>query len=174
MYWGICGIAVTIAIAGFQMNMPATNPQIGTSIFIIFSGIAIWSLYMAIRESRRNHQATVADPLPVPDLQASTSDAIKKMMNGPEERVFISMLQNGELSAWAMTKGYPNLRPVDPKRWINDTLAYIEDGESLETTIQNPNQRFAWVNGGKAVVNNNAYDIHFNREQLKKHWPSLF
>lgn len=164
--WEPIGIAATV------VAMMGTPLPISIGIPIIILVALLWAIdCFWVREPKGG---IPANPSSKPDIQASTCLALRSMMTGPEERVFISMLQNGELSAWAMTKGYPNLRPVDPKRWINDTLAYIDDGKSIETTIQNPNQRFAWVNGGKAVVNNNAYDIHFNRDQLKRHWPTLF
>lgn len=173
MHLAFFGVAVAIIIAVYQMTLPTISQEVFYVVCAVFGPFAVWCLYMDIRQRRKKHKGR-AEPSSRPDLQASKSDALRKLIETDSRDVFFSMLQNGELSAWSRTKGYPNLRPVRQSRWINDTLAYIDTNGVIETTIQNPLQRYAWVNNGKAIVNTDAYDIYFNKAELKKHWSALF
>lgn len=169
--YGAASITVMAAIGCAPMIWPTLEPSVGIPIMaglLIFAACSFIWAYTAPEGEDKDVAATLT-----PDLPASGSNAIKGIASGDSWKKLNALLHSGEIMAWSRTEGYKNLRPIRPERWFNGSLEFLPSGDSFVADPGDLRPR-PWKKDAAPTMNGRDYDIHFNRAQLKKHWPDLF
>lgn len=114
------------------------------------------------------------------DIRAAESSHVKELMVGRERDKFVGLLQSGDITAWARinSKTYRDLRPIPAKFWMYHKLEFVQIDGSPETLLAgldwNGGQRPWRVTTSPPTIElTQNYDIHFNKAELKKIWPSV-
>lgn len=137
-------------------------------------GAAFFLTWLVIELYQRQKVSSAASAATLtPDLPSSGSNAIKGIASGDSWKKLNALLHSGEIMAWSRTEGYKNLRPIRPERWFNGSLEFLPSGDSFVADPGDLRPR-PWKKDAAPKMNGRDYDIHFNRAQLKKHWPDLF
>lgn len=169
--FGAGGVGVATAIGCAPMTWPTLDPSVGIPIIVgslIFAACGfIWGYTAPPGEDK-----DLATKL-TPDLPASGSLPVRTLTSGDEWKKLNALLHSGAVTAWSRTEGYKNLRPIRPERWFNGSLEFLPNGD---TFVADPGdlRPHPWKKDATPKMNGRDYDIHFNRAQLKKHWPDLF
>ncbi len=150
-----------------------TSGAAGWFIVAFFAAAGLVCFELHQRRIGAPKAVTHAHSAATPDLPASGSNAIKGIASGDSWKKLNALLHSGEIMAWSRTEGYKNLRPIRPERWFNGSLEFLPSGDSFVADPGDLRPR-PWKKGASPKINGRDYDIHFNRAQLKKHWPDLF
>lgn len=171
------GVIVAVIIGIGTMTAWSLDPAVSAPIMIILALVAVTCFLMAWNISREDGEEGAAPVAhAIPDLRAVDSPALREIASGEEWKKLNALLHSGAVASWSRTKGIKNLRPIRPQQWFNDSLEFVEVDGNLESFAADATdlRPAPWRKMAHGPRIDRSYDIHFNRAQLREHWPDKF
>lgn len=167
---GIAAIIAGASVAALGLGGQMIAPEWLAAPLLAFGTLGLGAAVIVAYHEAKGASDKTRAPAIIPDLEASTADSVRHIMETDDGMGLVGLLQKGAVESWGRTKGYPNLRAIPQSFWQNDTLLFGEvDGKPM-SYIGAP-QRRAWRKGPENPLNARYYDIHFNKEQLQRYFP---
>lgn len=167
--FAVCGMLLMVA----NMVWPTLPQSIGIPIMVVLFFLLLVRLIWIHDDGASSGN----DAAEWPDIRAVDDAALAALFEGVERNKLVTLLQSGGLSAWAYYKDDRNIRPLDPKRWQVCDFSIENVGGQRHALLRHPSEMRRlrpWNKVPQEAGMTAIHDIHFNRAQLKKHWPDLF
>lgn len=165
--FAVCGMLLMVA----NMVWPTIPESIGIPIMVVLFFLLLARVIWIHDDGASSGDAEW------PDVRAVDDAAVIALFDGDQRKKLVSLLQSGGLRAWAYYKDDRNIRPLDSKRWQICDFSIENVGGHRHALLRHPSEMKRarpWNKLPQEATMAAIHDIHFNRAQLKKHWPDLF